>query len=239
MEREGRQSLRLLQTLRRRGELTLRFHVNIAADFVDEAAALGLEPGFGDDHLWFGHVKAFADGTMGSRTAAMLVPFEGEPGNTGVTVTTADALWDIARRAAAAGFAMSVHAIGDRAVREVLDVLSERAVADAAAPLPMPHRIEHVQLIAEQDLPRLAQNGIVAAVQPVHLQTDWPTADRVWGERAHLAYAFRALLDQGTVLALGSDAPVAPLNPFVGIQAALTRQDGTAVRRPAGIRSSG
>jgi predicted amidohydrolase YtcJ len=232
VEREGRQSLRLLQALRRRGELTLRFHVNIAADFVDEAAALGLQPGFGDEHLWLGHVKAFADGTMGSRTAAMLDPFEGEPGNTGVTVTTADALWNIAGRAAAAGFAMSVHAIGDRAVREVLDVLSERAVADVAAPLPMPHRIEHVQLIAEQDLPRLAQNGIVAAVQPVHLQTDWPTADRVWGRRARLAYAFRALLDQGTLLAFGSDAPVAPLNPFLGIQAALTRQDVDG--RPAG-----
>jgi len=225
VEREGRQSLRLLQTLHRQGELSLRFHVNIAADFLDEASVLGIEPGFGDDHLWLGHVKAFADGTMGSRTAAMLAPFEGELDNSGVTVTSADALWDLANRAAAAGFPLSVHAIGDRAVREVIDVLSERATLDAAAPLPMPHRIEHVQLISAQDLPRLAQHGIVAAMQPVHLQTDWHTADRVWGTRARLAYAFRNLLDQGTILALGSDAPVAPLNPFLGIQAALTRQD--------------
>ncbi|MDX1520515.1 MAG: amidohydrolase family protein, partial [Anaerolineae bacterium] len=75
------------------------------------------------------------------------------------------------------------------------------------------------------DLPRLRQHGLVASMQPIHLATDWFTADRVWGKRARYAYAFRTLLDHGTSLALGSDAPVAPLNPFHGIQAAVTRQD--------------
>ncbi len=91
----------------------------------------------------------------------------------------------------------------------------------------MPHRLEHVQLIHPDDLPRLNQYDIVASVQPVHICSDWPTADKVWGRRARYAYAFRSLLEHGTRLALGSDAPVAPLNPLLGIYAAVTRQDQT------------
>ncbi|MEW5985312.1 MAG: amidohydrolase [Chloroflexota bacterium] len=237
VEQEGRRSLRLFQTLRREGQLQLRVHANLAADYLSEAAALGLQPGFGDDKLWLGHVKTFADGTMGSRTALMLEPFEGEPQNVGLAVTPAAELWRLATRARDAGFSLSVHAIGDRAVREVLDVFSELGPVSEkelkelrelrsvpSAPL-VPPRIEHVQLIHPADLPRLAALGVVASVQPVHLLTDWPTADRVWGARACTAYAFRSLLDQGTRLAFGSDAPVAPFNPFLGIYAAVTRQD--------------
>ena len=231
VEREGAESLRLFQALRRQGRLSLRVHANVAADYVAEAAALGIQSGFGDDNLWLGHVKAFADGAMGSRTAAMLTAYEGEPDNTGIVVTPADRLWPALVAAGEAGFPMSVHAIGDRAVREVLDVMTEwtttaaAATRGATARLPMPQRIEHVQLIHSDDLGRLAEHGIVASVQPVHLQSDWRTADRVWGGRARLAYAFRSLLDRGTALAFGSDAPVAPLNPLLGIHAAVTRQD--------------
>ena len=233
VEREGAESLRLFQALRRDGRLTLRVHANVAADFVAEAAALGLQCGFGDDNLWLGHVKAFADGAMGSRTAAMLAAYEGEPDNRGIVVTSTDKLWQTLVAAGQAGFPMSVHAIGDRAVREVLDVMGEWATArGVTARLPMPQRIEHVQLCHPDDLGRLAEHGIVASVQPVHLPSDWRTADRVWGERARTAYAFRTLLDRGTALAFGSDAPVAPLNPLLGIHAAVTRQDETG--QPAG-----
>lgn len=226
VEREGAQSFRLWQALRRDGALKLRVHMNLAADFLNEAAALGLQPGFGDERLWVGHLKAFADGTMGSRTAWMLDPFENEPHNRGIAVTPAQELAEIAMRAAHAGFPLSVHAIGDQAVREVLDVLAEwPAPAPAAGQAARPHRIEHVQLIHPDDLPRLAQHNIFAAMQPVHLQTDWPTADKVWGARARYAYAFRSLLNHGAQLAFGSDAPVAPLNPWLGVYAAVTRQD--------------
>jgi predicted amidohydrolase YtcJ len=241
VQREGRQSFRLFQALRRQGELKLRVHMNIAAERLAEAAALGLQPGFGDERLWIGHLKAFADGTMGSRTAWMIEPFEGEPDNFGLAVTPTEVLWEMATQAQRAGFPLSVHAIGDRAVREVLDVLSElpsrerggeeaRTRLFTASPLhfsrsSLPHRIEHVQVIHPNDLPRLAQAGVVASVQPVHLLTDWPTADKVWGRRARYTYAFRSLLNHGTRLALGSDAPVAPLNPMLGIYAAVARQD--------------
>lgn len=225
VEHEGQQSLRLWQALRRQGQLNLRVHCHIAADFLKEAATLGIQPGLGDDRLWLGHAKTFADGTMGSRTAWMLQPFENQPHNLGVVVTPPDELLNIAALAAEAGFALSVHAIGDRAVREVLDVMAERETADSAASLPIPHRIEHVQVIHPADLPRLRQSNLMVSAQPVHLLTDWGTADSVWGARARYAYAFRSLLDNGARLVFGSDAPVASTNPLWGIYAAVTRQD--------------
>lgn len=224
-EAEGRTSFRLFQTLRHRGELDLRIHMNIAEAYVSEADALGLQPGFGDDRLWIGHVKAFVDGSMGSRTALMIEPYEGEPDNRGVIVTSADELWELAVQADKTGFPLSIHAIGDLAVRNVLDVLSEFQQDDDVGGFALPHRIEHVQVVHPDDLSRLSRYGIVASMQPVHLQGEWHTTDRTWGERARYAYAFRSLLDQGTRLALGSDAPVAPLNPMLGIHAAVTRQD--------------
>lgn len=244
VENEDNRSFRLFQALNRAGKLKLRLHMNIAAEWLPQAASLGLQPGFGDDRLWIGQVKSFADGTMGSHTAYMLEPFSDDPGNTGIAVTPADEMWQLATAASDAGFPISIHAIGDRAVREVLDVLEELSreageqgsggeksplLPRSLAPLrlSMPHRIEHVQLLHPDDVGRLAQLGVVASVQPVHLQTDWGTADKVWGERARLTYAFRSLLDAGTVLAFGSDAPVAPLNPMLGVFTAVTRQDNT------------
>lgn len=227
-EDEGTTSFRLFQTLHREADLGLRVHMNIAAGFLEEAATLGLQPGFGNDRLWIGHVKVFADGSMGSRTARMIEPYVGEADYRGVVVTRPDELWELASRAQDAGFSLSVHAIGDYAVRKVLDVLSEfefGAETEGPGESLLPHRIEHVQVVHPEDLPRLRRYGVVASMQPVHLQSDWETADRVWGERSRYAYAFRSLLDAGTALALGSDAPVAPLNPMLGIQAAVTRQD--------------
>ncbi|MBN1995209.1 MAG: amidohydrolase [Anaerolineae bacterium] len=225
VEQEGEQSLRLFQALNRQGQLNLRVHHHLAADYLAEAATLGLQAGLGNDRLWLGHVKTFADGTMGSRTALMLEPFEGERDNWGITVTSAERLKQLARQANQIGFPLSVHAIGDRAVREVISILDENPPGDSNCTPGLPHRIEHVQLIHPADLPRLGRSNIFASVQPVHLLTDWPTADRVWGQRARYTYAFRSLLDHGVRLAFGSDAPVAPLNPMPGIYAAVTRQD--------------
>ncbi len=228
---EGPQSFHLFQALNREGKLNLRIHMNIAAENLDKAEALGLHPGFGNDRLWIGHVKTFADGTMGSRTAWMITPFEGEPDNSGVAVTPTDQLCALAQRAQKAGFSMSIHAIGDMAVRQVIDVLSELPpprpdpTAAQQADIRPPHRIEHVQVIHPDDLPRLNQHNIIASMQPIHICADWQTANHVWGQRSRYAYALRSLLEHGTRLALGSDAPVAPLNPMHGIYAAVTRQD--------------
>lgn len=232
IEREGAQSARLWQRLNREGKLNLRVHMHLAADFIDEAATLGLQPGFGDERLWLGHVKAFADGTMGSHTAHMLQPFENEPDNTGIVVTSAEELWQLALAAGDAGFPLSVHAIGDRAGREVLDVFHEHLATPSGRALLLPHRIEHVQIIHPDDIPRLAHPGIVTSMQPYHLMTDWQTAVAVWGERTRTSFAFQSMLDAGATLAFGSDAPVAPLDPWAGLFAAVARQD--LAQQPAG-----
>ncbi|HEU5207916.1 MAG TPA: amidohydrolase family protein, partial [Longimicrobiales bacterium] len=124
-------------------------------------------------------------------------------------------------RAAAAGLASVVHAIGDAAVSLALDVLG-RAPRSGLA---MPHRIEHVQCCAPDRLADAGRSGIVCSVQPSHLLSDWQAADRHWGARARHAYAFRSLAAGGATLAFGSDAPVEPVDPRLSLFAAVTRQD--------------
>lgn len=225
VENEGPQSFRLWHALNSGGRLKLRVHMHLAADFLPEAGVIGLRPGFGDERLWVGHVKAFADGTMGSHTALMLDGFTDESDNTGIAVTPVEEMWQLAMQAGQAGFPLSIHAIGDQAVREVLDVFHEHLSSPSAAGVTLPHRIEHVQLLHPDDVARLRHPRIVASMQPVHLITDWHTADKVWGERARLTYAFRSLLDNGATLAFGSDAPVAPYDPMLGLYAAVSRRD--------------
>ncbi len=224
---EGATSARLLQRLLEAGRLRLRVHMNIAAENLAGAARLGLASGFGNDRLWLGHVKAFADGSMGSGTALMLEPYRNSKDNYGIEVMSPQVLRALAVEAQRAGFRLSVHAIGDRAVRQVIDALAQAQAEQPLTDAPggQQHRIEHVQLIDPLDMPRLAAQRLVASMQPVHLLSDWPTADRVWGQRARHTYAFRSLLQHGATLAFGSDAPVAPINPFLGIYAAVTRQD--------------
>ncbi len=222
--------------LREQGELQLRVNCNIAAHQLDALAELGLRSGFGDDYVRLGHVKVFADGSLGSRTAWMLAPFDtgGEAGaaesapNYGVNVTPPEQMAQEFHRAQSLGFPISVHAIGDRANRVVLDILEETA---AHVPPPViPNRIEHVQTIDPADLPRLGTLNITASVQPIHLTDDRDLTDSYWGERGANTYAFRSLHESGARLAFGSDAPVADPNPFLGIHAALAR------RRPGDSR---
>jgi predicted amidohydrolase YtcJ len=227
VEAERLNALRAFHRLHRRGELTLRVSCALPVDRLDEAIAVGLGSGLGDATLRISGVKVFTDGSMGSSTAWMLEPYADDPDNYGMAVTPKDQLCDVAYRAVQAGLSLIIHAIGDRAIRKVLDVLAEvgengeRRMEDD-----LRHRIEHVQLIHPDDIPRLAQLGVIASMQPVHVMDDWPVADRVWGhERSRTAYAFRSLLNVGTHLALGSDCPVAPLNPLLGIQAAVLRQN--------------
>jgi predicted amidohydrolase YtcJ len=219
---EGPLALDAYQRLRREGRLKLRLNCNIAVHDLDHLAALGLRGGLGDDYLRLGHIKLFADGTMGSQTAWMLEAYEGRaPDERGLNVSPLAEMAAGIRRAAARGFPASVHAIGDRANREVLDLFEELA---RGGPQPhIPHRIEHVQIIHPDDRHRLAALNLTASVQPYHVVDDMATAERVLGRRAGRAYNFRTLAGAGTLLALGSDAPVVPPNPFHGIHAALFR----------------
>jgi predicted amidohydrolase YtcJ len=227
VETERLNALRVFQRLHRRGELTLRVSCALPVDHLDEAIAAGLGSGLGDATLRVGGVKVFTDGSMGSGTAWMLEPYADDPHNYGLAITPHDQLRDIAHRAAQAGLSLIIHAIGDRAVREALDILAKVGEnGEWRVENGLRHRIEHVQIIHPDDIPRLAQLSVVASMQPVHVMADWPVADRVWGhERSRTAYALRSLLNAGTHLTLGSDCPVAPLNPLLGIQAAVLRQN--------------
>lgn len=232
---DGPRSLRAYQRLERAGDLRLRMATNIAVHQLDAVVGLGLQTGFGGDRLRLGHVKVFADGSLGSRTAWMLEPFIPQPGedpnNTGVVLTPPDEMARDFRRAAEAGLPISVHAIGDRALRTCLDIFDGLA-ADGLMPS-VPHRIEHAQTLHPDDLPRLAALNVSASVQPIHATDDMDTADLLLGERGAHMYIFRSLAESGALLALGSDAPVADANPFLGIHAALFRQRPERMGQPA------
>jgi predicted amidohydrolase YtcJ len=227
--------------------------MHIPGERLDEAIALGLRTGFGDDTLRVGHVKLFSDGGQGARTAWMLEPYD-DVGHCGIPLTPMEEIAEAVRQADRAGLAVAVHAIGDRANRELLGVFEQvlsgdRMAADDShpqgtqhplesrsdvchpptAPPLAPHRIEHVQNIHPDDVARFARLGIVASVQPIHVTDDIPMVEKSVGPRGRFAYPFRDMLDAGIVLALGTDCPVANPNPLWSIHAAVTRQtrDGT------------
>ncbi len=226
---EGPGALRLYQRLAARGDLPLRVSCNLEAAHLDDLIELGIQSGFGNEWVRFGHVKLFADGSLGARTAWMLEPYENDPGNTGMFLTPPEEMAAIIQKAHRHGVAISIHAIGDRANRTVLDIFAEAIAGGSDAPPLIPHRIEHVQTIQPQDQPRLARLGLTASMQPIHCTDDIPNTDRLWGARGRNTYPFRNLWDARTLLAFGSDAPVASPNPWWGIHAAVTRQrrDGT------------
>lgn len=217
--------LAALQMLHHEGELHLRVVKGIPLEDLPHAVLLGIRSGFGDDTLRIGPVKIFADGALGPRSAAMLEPYENDQSdNRGMLFLTADEILAHGQTAVKAGINLATHAIGDWANREVLNAYEQiRQFERQNGFPPLRHRIEHVQLLHPQDLRRLAQNDVIASVQPIHATSDLFIADRYWGRRAQTAYAFRSLLEAGTHLAFGSDAPVESPNPFLGLHAAVTR----------------
>lgn len=235
---DRRNSFMALQSLRAQGKLKLRVCKNIPVESVEQANDLGLRTGFGDEMLWIGSVKAFMDGALGPRTAAMFQPYEGEAENRGILNMDGEELFEHARKAANVGLSMTVHAIGDRANHEVLNAFEQLRKYETQNNLPhLRHRIEHVQVIHPDDAPRLAKLNVIASMQPIHATSDMFAADRYWGERAKLLYAWRTQLNYGAMLAFGSDAPVESPNPFLGLHAAVTRQRADGSPSAAGWRA--
>lgn len=168
-------------------------------------------------------VKVYADGALGSRGAALLAPYSDDPGNTGILTTDGDNLTALSREAREHGFQIATHAIGDRGCRLVLDSYERAGVKPSDR-----FRIEHLQVINLDDIPRLARDGVIASMQPTHATSDMPWAERRLGaDRIAGAYAWRKVLKAGVHLAFGSDFPIESVNPFFGIYAAVTRQDQT------------
>jgi predicted amidohydrolase YtcJ len=207
-------ALRVFERLRSEEALTLRVWQSLPYGHVDRLAEIGVTSGLGDDLLRVGYIKAFLDGTLGSRTALLL-------DGSGVEIVGYEEFVDIVARSARTGFPVAVHAIGDLANRRALDAFE--ATRDEWAPRGLRQRIEHAQLLAPEDVGRFAALGVAASVQFSHAPSDRDIADRFWERRTDGAYAFRSLLDSGAVVANGSDAPVEELDPLLGIRAGVLR----------------
>ena len=228
---DRRSAFMALQQLHQHGKLKLRVNKNLPLDSLEHAFELGLRTGFGDDWLWIGSVKGFMDGALGPHTAAMFQPYLNDDENRGILNMDGEELFEQCRRAADVGLSMTVHAIGDRANHEVLNAYEQLRKYETEKGLPhLRHRIEHVQILHPDDAPRLAQLHVVASMQPIHAPSDMSAADRLWGGRSSLAYAWRTQLMHAAPLAFGSDAPVESPNPFWGLHAAVTRRkaDGSS-----------
>ena len=226
---DGRRVFAALQILDSENELRLRVLKGIPRTSLDAAIALGLRSGYGSPFLRTGALKLFTDGALGPHTAAMLAPYEDDPGNTGMLFMERDELFEYGKKASSNGISMAVHAIGDAANHEIIEAYAAlRQYENEKGLRHLRNRIEHVQCLHPADQPRLTELEIIASMQPLHTTSDMFTADRCWGERAAHAYIFQSLLAQNTRLIFGSDCPVESPNPFLGIHAAVTR------RRPNG-----
>ena len=208
-----------------KGELTTRIYCAPLETEWQAQARVGMRRAWGSPYLRLGAVKGFADGSIGSRTAALLKPYSDEPDNRGILsaeMRPPEAMRERLMQADAAGLQLRVHAIGDRAISMVLDMFE--AIEKANGYHDQRMTIEHAQHTVADDLERFARLHVIASMQPYHAIDDgrWVEA-RIGHERARTSYAWRSLLDHGVTLAFGTDWYVAPLNPLLGLYAAVTR----------------
>ena len=200
-----------LQRLAAKGSLPVRVIYNLPLVDVPHAERMGVRSGWGDGWLRIWGVKAFLDGSLGSRTAEML-------DGSGTPRLSQPDLEDVIARCARAELNVCLHAIGDGAVRRAVDALTPHREAWSR----WRPRIEHAQCVHPKDMPRMAKAGIIASMQPIHAVTDRELADKLWPDVTANAYAWRALEKAGVRLAFGSDAPVETADPIAGIEAATT-----------------
>jgi predicted amidohydrolase YtcJ len=214
------------QRLIAEGKWKVRVSARFPLDHYQRLASLGIMTNFGNNTLVIGSLKAFADGSLGSGTAWFFEPYTDAPGSTGVPtaeLANTEQFYANLRAADRAGLHVTVHAIGDRANKTILDLYQRLEQEDGPADRRL--RIEHAQHLRPEDIPRFAQLHVIASVQPYHCIDDGRWAEhRIGHKRAETTYAFKSLLDAGTTLAFGSDWFVAPMDPMAGIYAAVTRR---------------
>jgi predicted amidohydrolase YtcJ len=207
---------------------SLRVEFGIYTEHLDRAIELGLRTGHPvNDLVTVGMYKVLTDGSLNTRTAFCHDEYpgmEGQENSHGLLTVPPDGLLPLMKKASAAGIVPDVHAIGDRANTLALDTFEKLGIGG---------RIEHAQLLSPSDFERFATLGVVASVQPEHAMDDRDVADRYWGSKTSRSFALKTLLDAGAELSLGSDAPVAPLDPWVTISAAVGRaRDGRDAWHP-------
>ncbi len=228
---DGASSFQCFQELEHQEELDLRCWMSLPGHQLDNIIALGLRSGFGSDRLRVGHIKFFSDGGMGARTAWMIDPYL--DAERGMPLMDMPLLAKDIEKADRAGLSVMVHAIGDRANREIINIFENLKEQRRKSPTPQGplyrHRIEHVQMIRPEDLKRLGRLNLALCVTPVNMILDINLIDHVVAEKGQWAYAFRQLMDTGSPVMFSSDCPVCTPDPLPAIHAAVTRQrfDGT------------
>jgi predicted amidohydrolase YtcJ len=219
-------SFEVHQKMLREGLLTARIYFHIPIDKIETVEELRLRTPFGNSLLRIGGMKGFADGGVGASTAYFFEPYADDPRNSGLLAPQMFPEGVMEKRILQAdrtGLQLVIHAIGDKANSLILDIFARTAAVDG--PKDRRWRIEHAQHLRPQDIGRFGQLGVIASVQPYHAIDDGRWVEkRIGPERCRTTYAFKSLLDGGAVLALGSDWPVAPLDPLQGIYAAVTRR---------------
>ena len=229
-DKDGARAFQTLQKLDDDGRLDLRCWVTLPGHDLDNIIGLGLRTGFGNDRLRVGHLKFFSDGGMGARTAWLIEPFL--DAECGMPLTDMEILARDIEKADKAGLSVMVHAVGDRANRELISIfeaLESRRKFSGSPPLAVPHRIEHVQMLRPEDAHRLRNLNLALCVTPANMVLDMNLIDLALGENGKWTYAFRQLMDTGAPVMFSSDCPVCDPDPLLGIHAAVTRQraDGT------------
>jgi predicted amidohydrolase YtcJ len=209
-----------------KGKMITRIYgmISGAGETFDRLSENGPITSYAEDRLALRSVKLYADGALGSRGAAMIEPYSDDPDNRGLLFASEEEMTDMIMKTASEGYQTNVHAIGDRANRVVLDAFAN--VKDSLGNQGLRHRIEHAQIVSLEDIPRFEELNIIASMQPTHATSDMNMAeDRVGPDRIEGGYAWKTFLEQGTVVASGSDFPVEDVNPFFGLYSAITRQD--------------
>ena len=210
---------------RETGNRSIESGTHIPAETWNTYLNIGKEIGYGNGMLTVRAVKLYADGALGSRGAALLDSYSDDPGNRGLTVSSEADLETVCRQAAEKGFQVCTHAIGDRGNDIILNVY-EKVLRSQPHPAALRWRVEHAQVLSQADIPRFAKLGVVPSMQPTHATSDMYWAEvRLGHERVKGAYAWRSLLENGSIIIGGSDFPVEGVNPLWGIYAAVTRSD--------------
>jgi predicted amidohydrolase YtcJ len=208
-----------------------RFCWHFQASELDEMIAGEMRSYEGDEYFKVGGLKLFGDGSLGSRTGAMFEPYPAQPENFGILRYRDEELYEQMDKAAQAGFASTVHAIGDRCVRQLIDCTLKLNQNPEYKDLF--HRIEHVQSIRLSDIADLKRSRLFASLQPVHIANDIPMIHESWPHVEHEAYAFKSMLEAGIPYAFGSDVPIETMNPFHGIYSALERRHQVSAHKEA------
>lgn len=225
----GRGSIDLYKEFLKEGKLNMRLWVMVGGrdnKMLDELFAAEPELGLGDNFLTIRGIKLGIDGALGPRGAWLLEPYSDDPGNSGHETMPAEQVYEISKRALEHGYQVCVHAIGDRANKEVLDAFERAFKENPEAAKDARFRMEHAQILDEKDIPRFVELGVIASMQGIHCTSDRPWAgDRLGQQRiTEGAYVWQKLLQSGAVIINGTDAPVEDVDPIASFYASVTRQ---------------